>query len=68
MEKMLLEIDDVNCELHMLDGSKWTIEPFDFSICCTWVPTSMLTIRKNKEKGYYTICKNGVCVRAMKPY
>ena len=40
MKKMLLEVDTDECKLTMSDGSKWSVNPGDITICCTWLPTS----------------------------
>ena len=67
MKKMLLEVDTDECKLTMSDGSKWSVNPGDITICCAWLPTSELVVKGNSDAIYnYTITNGGVSIRAMR--
>ena len=67
MSNMLLEVDTDNFELQMLDGSVFSVNPADITICCTWTPTAELSIKKNSNQTYnYTITNDGSSIYAMK--
>ncbi len=52
--KMLMEIKDDGFVLEMDDGSKYAINPYDASACCTWTLTNSMKIQqlKNQEFSY----------------
>jgi hypothetical protein len=52
MQNMLIEIHKDGMLLEMGDGTKWDIDPYDASICCTWTPTNDMSITKNKNEIY----------------
>ena len=60
MLKMLIEIHNDGLLLEMDDSTKWEVDPYDASICCSWTPTNEMKITENKSNSYpYTIKDSG---------
>ena len=68
MTKMLIDILDNGMVLKMDDGSKWTVDPGDASVCCCWTPTNEMNIQPNKTDALFnfdiTDLSSGQTVRA----
>ena len=54
MEKTFLEVDYDNCEIKLLDGSKWSVNPGDLSIVSCWTPTAKVKIEPANNNRIYS--------------
>ena len=55
MKTMLMEVNTDTFELSTLDGTTYRVEPWDITVCCTWMPTTEIEIFTEKGQKY---CKN----------
>jgi len=53
-ESMLTKVDsEKNYELKLMDGSIWSINPFDIPTVTIWLPTSTIQIIEKNDGNMY---------------
>lgn len=53
MEGYFLECHMDDCEMELMDGLRWQINPGDLSIVSCWTPTTKVSIDYINDKRYF---------------
>jgi len=65
---MEVDIDSEEAHLTMMDGSTWFVNPGDLPTVATWLPTSEISIKRNRGSMFnceLTNTSERVTVKAM---